>query len=689
MKSCLSNLPNLFILCLSILLISSSPSISLGQSDDQTSVKKANDEKLFDAISKQDWRAVNQLLLRGADPNAVSEINSLSPLHHAVSELQLETVNLLLKKGAKADAVNNDGETALHFGIYAGESKDQPRLNLIFKALLKAGANPNAMDDDGETVLTEAVTRSETGIAIVQTLIEGGADPNRSNRFGETAAQVLRDLQRDDARLRFLLPLTANPLIKMNQPPSNRDVFEAATLDKLPRLKRMLDAGADVNAVSADPTDSQDTLLHRAASNCNLEFTELLIRRGAKVNARDKYDFTPLYRAVESCGGKNNLRQMVRVLIAAKADVNIQKDDGVTAINQAAQNSEVDLEVIKMLLAAGADPTVADSEDKNAYDYAVEAERKDVIALFQPLIKPFLEKQARALAELRAKLPGKFYTAEDGAEIYYEVRGAKTGVPLFVLHGGPGFDSKYLLASDALDEIGKHRPVIIYDQRGGGYSAKLTASQQPNVKNLVSDLRGLIRHLGYQKIALAGHSWGGYLAMAYAAVFPETIAQLILIDSVTPNYAEFGDYIDFENKYPEEYKVYRQKSAQAAFYRSKKALHESTVAYLKMLFYSAENRDRFIAGARDYTVNAASGALISASADGYNLEPFLRKMKIPTLLIHGEHDANIKSEVSMGILKNLLPQSQVVIFDRSGHLPFYEEPEKFARTVEDFLREKK
>ncbi len=84
------------------------------------------------------------MLLRGANPNVADVSNGYTPLHYAVNELQGEIVNLMLQKGAKVDAFQNYGETALQMAVTAGEAKDQARLNLIIKALLKAGANPNS-----------------------------------------------------------------------------------------------------------------------------------------------------------------------------------------------------------------------------------------------------------------------------------------------------------------------------------------------------------------------------------------------------------------------------------------------------------------------------------------------------------------------------------------------------------------
>ncbi len=70
------------------------------------------------------------------------------------------------------------------------------------------------------------------------------------------------------------------------------------------------------------------------------------------------------------------------------------------------------------------------------------------------------------------------------AEIYYEIYGAeKSGTPLVVLHGGPGFDHQYFLSNSAFTDLAKNRPVVFYDQRGTGKSAKLTQENMATVKN--------------------------------------------------------------------------------------------------------------------------------------------------------------------------------------------------------------
>jgi len=115
-----------------------------------------------------------------------------------------------------------------------------------------------------------------------------------------------------------------------------------------------------------------------------------------------------------------------------------------------------------------------------------------------------------------------------------------------VLNGGPGFDHSYLHCSTAWDEIAKDRPGSYYTISGGnGRSGALKADQTCTLADQVQDLEDLIAHLGYRKVDVLGHSWGGFLSMAYSARHPERIERLIICDSAAPKFSDtafrFGD----------------------------------------------------------------------------------------------------------------------------------------------------
>lgn len=70
---------------------------------------------------------------------------------------------------------------------------------------------------------------------------------------------------------------------------------------------------------------------------------------------------------------------------------------------------------------------------------------------------------------------------------------------------------------------------------------------------------------------------------------------------------------------------------------------------------------------------------------GFDLNPELPKYKFPAIVMTGRYDMNVAPVVAYKI-HQAIPGSQFVVFDRSGHLPFYEEPDKFLRAVEGFLK---
>jgi proline iminopeptidase len=268
-----------------------------------------------------------------------------------------------------------------------------------------------------------------------------------------------------------------------------------------------------------------------------------------------------------------------------------------------------------------------------------------------------------------------------GAKIWYEVRGRATGRPLVMVNGGPGFDHTYVLCSDAWDHIGQRRRVVFYDQRGNGHSGALAKDESCTLADQISDLDPLREQLRAAKIDLLGHSWGGYLVMAYAARHPEHVAHLIITDSAAPKWAD-TEFI-FKYIFPEG--VDRQgrldfADALGDSASGKESLHE----YLKMLFVSTEKRDEFLSRSSTYQYNRQVNEALNADLAKYDMWPVLPTFKMPTLVITGRYDINVAPSTAWKI-HNAIPGSRWQVFEHSGHLPYFEEPEKFAQVVGDFL----
>jgi proline iminopeptidase len=283
-------------------------------------------------------------------------------------------------------------------------------------------------------------------------------------------------------------------------------------------------------------------------------------------------------------------------------------------------------------------------------------------------------------ARTSAQESGKTFESS-GAVIYFEVRGTGAGTPLFIANGGPGFDHSYLHCSNAWDSLAKHRAVVFYDQRGNGRSGALKAGQSCTLADQIADLDALRSHLGFARIDVLGHSWGGYLAMAYAARHPDRIRHLIICDSAAPKWQD--TIFLFKDVFPEG--VARQDALNfAQTLGDDEAGRESLREYLSMLFVSTQKRDEFLAKANSYAFNRGVNQILNQDLQKFDLNPELPKFKFPTLVITGRYDINVAPAVAYRIHK-AIPNSRFAVFERSGHLPFYEEPEGFVSLVEEFL----
>lgn len=123
--------------------------------------------------------------------------------------------------------------------------------------------------------------------------------------------------------------------------------------------------------------------------------------------------------------------------------------------------------------------------------------------------------------------PSKGHVPTDGARLYYRTVGE--GQPIIVLHGGPDFDTHYLLPE--MDRLAESFRLIYYDQRGRGRSAGEVKPDEVSIVSEIEDLDSVRRHFELDSVAVLGHSWGGVLAMEYATRHPDCVSHLILVNT--------------------------------------------------------------------------------------------------------------------------------------------------------------
>jgi proline iminopeptidase len=287
------------------------------------------------------------------------------------------------------------------------------------------------------------------------------------------------------------------------------------------------------------------------------------------------------------------------------------------------------------------------------------------------------------LAIAQSPVSGVVHTPD--VDLAYEVYGAPgTATPVIIANGGPGFSHTYLLQNDVFTaRLAHDRQIVFYDQRGDGKSTLLKPDAPQDMPAQVADLDAIRAKLGFDKFMLIGHSWGGLLAMGYASAHPEHITKLVLIDSAAPAWKK--TIFLFSQVYPDVGE--KDDAISKKLGRTPEASKEHLANYFGMLFYSQENHDRFLAGITDPGQNTVVNAAVNKAIANLDLFPELAKFNFPTLVMHGRFDMNVAMLTAWKTYK-AIPNAKIEIFDKSGHLPFYEEPDKFTQILGDFLAAK-
>jgi proline iminopeptidase len=264
----------------------------------------------------------------------------------------------------------------------------------------------------------------------------------------------------------------------------------------------------------------------------------------------------------------------------------------------------------------------------------------------------------------------------------YEVRGKGTGRPLVVINGGPGFDhTQLLLVPTAWDRLAQNRSVVFYDQRGTGRSFALKPGAPDTLEDQMADLESLRVHFKAETMDVLGHSSGGFIALAYAARHGAQVSHLVLVDSQPPKTADAPSL--FGEIFPDV--VERQRAAESAKERGDKdAPAELRRLRRTMLFYSPDNRDLYLKLAQGLAFSQQVNTALGQDMDRVDLTPDVKRFKMPVLVVTGRLDVVVPPATAHKMHQEI-PGSRFVVFERSGHLPYFEEPDAFAREVEAFL----
>ena len=246
----------------------------------------------------------------------------------------------------------------------------------------------------------------------------------------------------------------------------------------------------------------------------------------------------------------------------------------------------------------------------------------------------------------------------NGITLEYDRRGS--GDPLVLIHGFPLDRSIWEEVAALLDS---HFDLIVPDLRGFGGSS--TVNSAYTLTDMADDLAALLDHLRVNRFALAGHSMGGYVALAFAKKYADRLTGLALVSSQA-----VGD--------TQERKDGRYKTARDVAQGGVGVVAEAMTPKL-----SADERLQKIVHAlieRQSKEGLIGG--LKAMAEREDLTAELAAFKFPLVLVHGDADALIPLERAQET-KSLVPSAKFTKLQGVGHLPMMETPGKTAKALEE------
>lgn len=281
-----------------------------------------------------------------------------------------------------------------------------------------------------------------------------------------------------------------------------------------------------------------------------------------------------------------------------------------------------------------------------------------------------------------------------GASLY--VRTIGRGPSVLVLHGGPDFDTSYLLPE--MDALSDGYRLIYYDQRGRGKSAEKVHAEDITLATELADLDAVRQHSGLESVVVLGHSWGAVLALEYALRHPNRVSRLILLNPapasasdrqmlVTSYLEQLGPDMERQNQIRNG-KAYKEgdPDAVAARYRihfehafARTADYEKVMLRMDSAFHRQGK-------AGILKARTAEDKLYRDTWEraGYDLMPRLRGLRIPTMVIVSDRDF-IPSAIGEHIAQ-AIPGAKLVTLEDCGHFSYLECAPQVRRALDGFLR---
>lgn len=277
-------------------------------------------------------------------------------------------------------------------------------------------------------------------------------------------------------------------------------------------------------------------------------------------------------------------------------------------------------------------------------------------------------------------LPSSRFVATSAGEVYVELSGAADAPPLVLIHGFGGSLYSWRKVAPELAAAGFR--VIALDLPGFGYSGRPRGRHAYTPEGQAETVAEVLARVGVpagEAVHVAGHSFGGGVALALAAARPELVRSLTLVDSTLPAFSR-APHADWPLYRPVTYLLIRTLGLRRVFVRAalEKAFHDDTRVTRELV---DAYRDRLLLRGPAGAYRGLTGPLPRE-----RLAVDLSKVAPPTLVVWGEDDALIPVRAGRKAAETI-PDARLVTIPDCGHLPMEECPGELVAAMVEFLEE--
>jgi epoxide hydrolase 4 len=279
------------------------------------------------------------------------------------------------------------------------------------------------------------------------------------------------------------------------------------------------------------------------------------------------------------------------------------------------------------------------------------------------------------------------YANVNGVRLHYV--GTGTGPLILFLHGFPEF---WYAWKKQLTAFGSDHHAVALDMRGFNLSDKPTDVAQYRLDVLVEDIRAFAAHLSPgKKIVLVGHDWGGFVAWAFAAAYPQALEKLVIINAPHPAiFARLLTSDPAQQKASEYMEIFRSAQAEQILSANNFDILANRVMFLgsqnglmledKPAYIEAWSQPGALTGGLNYY--RANRLSTSQLVDAANASSFA--VKVPTLVIWGEKDPAMVPENLDG-LPDFVAQLTIKRIPDASHWLIHRQSDQVNAYIREFL----